>query len=115
MKGLLSELDEIRAQRETAGLQSDHVFRLQARQLTEMNAKCKSLETERDSLKLQCQTLQAEFEKYNETQDEMTLEIKRLEKEAMSQKSQMEEMSHKHKVELNNIKMSLMKNKGDHL
>ncbi len=78
-----------------------------------MTAKCKSLETERDSLKLQCQTLQAEFEKYNETQDEMTLEIKRLEKEAMSQKSQMEEMSHKHKVELNNIKMSLMKNKRD--
>ena len=25
IKGLLSELDEIRAQRETAGLQSDHV------------------------------------------------------------------------------------------
>ncbi|KAM7445458.1 establishment of centrosome localization [Porites harrisoni] len=113
IKGLLSELDEIRAQRETAGLQSDHVSRLQVRQLAEMTAKCKSLETEYDSLKLHCQTLEAEHERNNQTQEEMTIEINRLEKETMSQKSQMEEMSHKHKVELSNLKMSLMKNKGD--
>ena len=30
IKGLLSELDEIRAQRETSGLQSDHVSELQS-------------------------------------------------------------------------------------
>lgn len=113
IKGLLSEFDEIRAQREASGLQSDHVSRLQARQLTETTARCKSLEMECDSLKLQCQTLQNEFERNNQTQDEMTTEINRLEKETMSQKSYMEEMAHKHKVELSNLKMSLMKNKGD--
>lgn len=113
VKGLLSELDEIRAQQETAGLQSDHVSRLQARQLTEMTAKCKSLETEHDSLKLHCQTLQVEFDRNIQTQEEMTTEINRLEKLTMSQESQMEEMSHKHKVELSNLKMGLTKNKGD--
>lgn len=30
IKGLLSELDEIRAQRETSGLQSDHVSEMQS-------------------------------------------------------------------------------------
>ena len=44
VKGLLTELEEIRAQREQAGLQSDHVTRLQSRQLTEHMANIKALE-----------------------------------------------------------------------
>ncbi|XP_032220560.2 centrosomal protein of 83 kDa isoform X2 [Nematostella vectensis] len=113
LKGLLSEIEEIRAQREAAGLQSDHVSRLQARQLTEMTARCKALETERDSLKQQCQTLQAELEKKNQAEDQLINDIHQLEKENMSLKSNSEETSHKHKLELSNLKMSLTKNRGD--
>ena len=47
--GLLSELEEIRAQREQTGLQSDHVSRLQTRQLTEHVATIKALEVSLDS------------------------------------------------------------------
>lgn len=113
LKGLLVELDEIRGQQESSGIQSDHVSRLQARQLTEMTAKCKSLETECDSLKLQCQTLQLEFEKNNQTQGEMTTELNGLEKERLSLMSKMDEMSHRHKLQLNNAQISLMKNQGN--
>ncbi|XP_031563068.1 centrosomal protein of 83 kDa-like [Actinia tenebrosa] len=113
LKNLLAELEEIRSQRENAGLQSDHVSRLQARQVSELTAKCKSLETERDSLQQQCKTLQTELEKKHQEQDQLTEEIHQLEKENMSIKSKLEEASHKHKVEISNLRMSLTKNKGD--
>ncbi|XP_044167209.1 centrosomal protein of 83 kDa-like isoform X4 [Acropora millepora] len=113
IKALLIELDEIRTQQEASGIQSDHVSRLQARQLIETTAKCKSLETDCDSLKLQCETLHAEFEKNSHTQEEVTKGLNRLEEERMSLIRQMEEMSHKHKVEESNLKISSLKNLGN--
>ena len=44
-----SKLEEIRSQREKTGLQSDHVSRLQTRQLTEHVATIKALEVSLDS------------------------------------------------------------------
>ena len=44
LKGLLSELEEIRAQREHLGMQSDSVARLQSKQLTEHSGNVKALE-----------------------------------------------------------------------
>ncbi|XP_074614757.1 centrosomal protein of 83 kDa-like isoform X5 [Acropora palmata] len=65
------------------------VSRLQARQLIETTAKCKSLE------------------------EEVTKGLNRLEEERMSLIRQMEEMSHKHKVEESNLKISSLKNLGN--
>ena len=44
VKGLLTELEEIRAQREHLGLQSDNVARLQSKQLAEHAANVKALQ-----------------------------------------------------------------------
>ena len=44
LKGVLSELEEIRAQKEHTGLQSDSVLRLQTKQIAEHQANVKSLE-----------------------------------------------------------------------
>lgn len=44
VKSLLSELEEIRAQREQAGLQADSVTRLQVKQLTELQSSLKAIE-----------------------------------------------------------------------
>ena len=52
LKGLLSELDEVRAQNEHQGSQSDHVTRLQVKQLAETTTSLKASETVRESLKL---------------------------------------------------------------
>ena len=47
MKGLLAELEEVRAQNEHQGLQSDHVTRLQLKQLSESTASLKASEVRR--------------------------------------------------------------------
>ena len=47
LKGVLSELEETRAQREHVGLQSENLSRLQAKQLAEHTATNKALEVTR--------------------------------------------------------------------
>ena len=51
MKGLLSELEEVRAQNEHQGLQSDHVTRLQMKQLSETTAGLKACEVSKIGFK----------------------------------------------------------------
>lgn len=41
---MLTELDELRGQREKLGLESDHVYRLQSKQMTEFQANVRALE-----------------------------------------------------------------------
>jgi len=49
VKSLLSELEEIRSQREHAGMQADNVTRLQVKQLAELSASVKALEVQLSS------------------------------------------------------------------
>jgi len=44
VKSLLSELEEIRAQREQTGLQADSITRLQVKQMTELQSNLKAIE-----------------------------------------------------------------------
>lgn len=44
VKSLLSELEEIRAQREQSGLQADSITRLQVKQVTELQSNLKAIE-----------------------------------------------------------------------
>lgn len=44
VKSLLSELEELRSRREKSGLESDHVQRLQNKQMTEFQANVRALE-----------------------------------------------------------------------
>ena len=44
VKSLLTELEELRSQREKSGLESDHVHRLQNKQMTEFQANVRALE-----------------------------------------------------------------------
>ena len=63
MKGITSELDEIRAQKEHTGIQSDSVLRLQQKQIAEHAANVKSLEVKCAELKeVKCAELKAERE-----------------------------------------------------
>eukprot|EP00794_Sanderia_malayensis_P005390 gene5390-6063_t len=113
VKSLLDELDEIREKREATGLQSDHVSRLQARQLSEISAHCKALETEKEALKTQLDRLQAELERSNKQQELFSHQAMKFERENLQLKSNMDELLHNHKVEINNIKLSLTKDRGE--
>eukprot|EP00795_Rhopilema_esculentum_P012473 gene12473-3152_t len=113
VKSLLDELDDIREKREASGLQSDHVTRLQARQLTELSAHCKSLEAEKDALKMQLERVQAELDRAVKQQEISSHSAMKFERENLQIRSEMEELIHNHKVEINNVRLCLTKDKGD--
>lgn len=113
VKGLLTELEEIRAQREHQGLQSDSVTRLQAKQMAEYAANIKALETERESLKLQCRALQSEIAATSDLQTELSSRVHELERENLSLKNRAEEVTHKSKVDLTDLKMEMLRERGD--
>ncbi|XP_072026442.1 centrosomal protein of 83 kDa-like isoform X2 [Amphiura filiformis] len=113
VKGLLNELEEIRAQREQAGLQSDHVSRLQARQLTEHMANVKALETEKESLKMHAEQLQKELDTALDVQRSHSSKVHDLEKTSMELKGQLEETLHQKKIEVTNAKMEMVKCRGE--
>ncbi|XP_057307127.1 centrosomal protein of 83 kDa-like [Hydractinia symbiolongicarpus] len=113
VKSLLTELEELRDQKETANLQTDQASRLQARQLSELTIQCKSLEAEKETLKLQLDRIQKEINNSIKEQDTLSTDLHRLEKENLQLKSQIEEISHNNKMELNNTKLTLMKDRGE--
>nr|XP_054752286.1 centrosomal protein of 83 kDa-like isoform X1 [Lytechinus pictus] len=113
VKGLLTELDEIRAQREQSGLQSDHVSRLQARQLSEHATTIKALQSEKESLQLHMEQLTKELGISQDTHRSLTTKTHDLEKQNMEQRNRMEETLHRHKMEMTDLKMATMKTKGE--
>ena len=112
VKSLLNELEELREKREAAGLQSDHVSKLQARQLAESTAHCKELEADIETLKAQHQRLHTEKGK-SDKQDQYISQVYELENGCNALKSEILDRNHKHKVEMTNVKMELTKNRGD--
>nr|XP_002732997.2 PREDICTED: centrosomal protein of 83 kDa-like [Saccoglossus kowalevskii] len=113
IKGLLTELEEIRAQREQAGLQSDHIARMQSKQLSENAAMVKTLEAEKESLKLHVDQLQQELSTALDMQKTLNTRAHDLERDKTSLKSQLEEITHRGKIDMTNMKMDLVKSKGE--
>lgn len=113
VKSLLTELEELRDLKETANLQTDQASRLQARQLSELTLQCRSLEAEKETSKLQLDRIQKEINISIKEQDTLSTDLHRLEKENLQLKSQIEEISHNGKMELNNTKLTLMKDRGE--
>ncbi|XP_071490430.1 centrosomal protein of 83 kDa-like [Diadema antillarum] len=113
VKGLLTELDEIRAQREQVGLQSDHVSRLQARQLSEHAANIKALQSEKESLQLHMEQLQKELSISQDAHQSATTRVHDLEKQNMELRGRLEEMQHRHKMEVTDLKMEATRSRGE--
>ncbi|XP_047128729.1 centrosomal protein of 83 kDa-like isoform X1 [Hydra vulgaris] len=108
LKSVLSEIEELRDKRETSNLQLDQASRLQARQISELAMKCKSLEGELETSKQQQERLQKELSKHLYEQDTLNAELHQSEKEIMQLKNQIEELTHAHKMEINNAKLNFM-------
>ncbi|XP_071810483.1 centrosomal protein of 83 kDa-like [Asterias amurensis] len=113
VKGLLSELEEIRAQREQTGLQSDHVSRLQTRQLTEHVATIKALETEKESLKLHIEQLEKDLVSTIDGQRALSTKAHDAEKRTMELRGQLEEALHQRKMEVTELRMEMVRSKGE--
>jgi hypothetical protein len=63
VKGLVTELEELKAQHESQLLQTEQACHGQARKLSDLQAMLKVFETEGESAKLQCRQVQEQLEK----------------------------------------------------
>lgn len=70
-------------------------------------------QTEKESLKMQVANLQKEIANNNELQIKLTSRIHDLEKNNIQLKNKAEETSHKCKVDLTNLKIEMLKERGE--
>ena len=72
-----------------------------------------SAQTERESLKLQVESLQRELSSSADEQTRLTTRVHELEKEAVQLKSRADEVTHRSKVDLATLKMDMLKERGE--
>ena len=70
-------------------------------------------QTERESLKLQCDNLQKELTSTSDLHNQLTSRVHELEKDNIILKNRAEEVTHKSKVEVTNLKMEMLRERGD--
>uniref|UniRef100_A0A8C4HSD7 Centrosomal protein of 83 kDa n=1 Tax=Dicentrarchus labrax TaxID=13489 RepID=A0A8C4HSD7_DICLA len=108
LKGLEAEVAELRAQKENSGQQAENVQRIQIRQLTESQAAVKSLEAERQSLRLQLERMDSELHLSHEQNSQLTGRLHKAEREV-----NIESLKHSHKLEVASIKLECTRSKGE--
>ncbi|MBN3302461.1 CEP83 protein, partial [Amia calva] len=113
LRSLEAEVAELRAERDNSGLQAENVQRIQVRQLAESQAAVKSLEAEKQSLKLQLERLERELQLSHEHNAQLTGKLHKTEREASALTSKVEELKHTHKIEVANIKLECVRSKGE--
>ncbi|XP_067860757.1 centrosomal protein of 83 kDa [Heptranchias perlo] len=112
-KSLEAEVAELRAERENSGVQAESVQRIQVRQLVETQAVVKSLEAEKQSIKLQLERLEKELQLVLEQNTHLTSKLHKAEREVNALSSKLEECKHSHKLEVTNIKLEAARTKGE--
>lgn len=74
---------------------------------------CCCFQAERESLRRQVESLSRDVSATADTHNKLTVRIHELEKENMVYKNRAEEITHKSKVDLTNLKMDMLKQRGD--
>ncbi|KAL5038578.1 establishment of centrosome localization, variant 2 [Batrachochytrium dendrobatidis] len=110
---LLSELDEVRAEKEQLRLDYEQNLRSHKRQLAEQLGEAKVLQTEKDSLQANVASLEQELSKTLRHQDDLTAECISLKKELDKTKSRMEENTHQFNVNISDMKMTVLKERTE--
>nr|XP_020456958.1 centrosomal protein of 83 kDa [Monopterus albus] len=113
LKGLEAEVAELQAQKENWGHQAENVQRTQIRELTESQAAVKSLEAERQSLRLQLERMESEFHLSHEQNSQLTARLHKAEREVNSFTSQIESLKHSHKLEMASVKLECSRSKAE--
>ena len=70
-------------------------------------------QTERNTLKLQLEGVTRELSGTQELQTQLTARIHELEKDNITLKNRADEVTHRSKVELTNLKMEMLQERGD--
>ncbi|MGH0160635.1 UNVERIFIED_CONTAM: hypothetical protein FKN15_039576 [Acipenser sinensis] len=113
LRSLEAEVAELRAERDNSGAQAENVQRIQVRQLTEAQAAVKSLEAEKQSLRLQLERFQKELHLSHEQNTQLTSKLHKAEREVNALTNSKEELKHSHKLEISNTKLEAARAKGE--
>ncbi|XP_044310880.1 centrosomal protein of 83 kDa isoform X2 [Varanus komodoensis] len=113
LKGLEAEVAELRAQRENSGMQAENVQRIQVRQLAELQATMRSLEAEKQSVKLQLERVERELQMSSEQNTLLMGKLHKAEREINVLSTKVEELKHSHKLEITNIKLETAKSRSE--
>ncbi|MGH0160346.1 UNVERIFIED_CONTAM: hypothetical protein FKN15_052769 [Acipenser sinensis] len=113
LRSLEAEVAELRAERDNSGAQAENVQRIQVRQLAEAQAAVKSLEAEKQSLRLQLERFQKELHLSHEQNTQLTSKLHKAEREVNALTNSKEELKHSHKLEISNAKLEAARAKGE--
>ncbi|XP_047404372.1 centrosomal protein of 83 kDa isoform X2 [Sciurus carolinensis] len=113
LKGLETEVAELRAEKENSGAQIENVQRIQVRQLAEMQATVRSLEAEKQSAKLQAERLEKELQSSNEQNTCLTSKLHKADREINTLTSKVKELKHSNKLEITDIKLEAARAKSE--
>lgn len=113
IEDLKAEVKELRAEREHYGAQAENVQRIQVRQMTEAQATLRSLEAEKQSVKLQHERLENELQAATEHNDIVTKKLHKAEREVHFLTSKIDELKHSQKIEIDNLKLESARAKND--
>ncbi|XP_061216150.1 centrosomal protein of 83 kDa-like isoform X1 [Neopsephotus bourkii] len=113
IKGLEAELEELRAEKDNCRVQAESVQRVQVRQLAEMQAMARSLETEKKSAELQIDRIEKELQMSHEQNFLLTTKLHKSEREVNSLVTKVEELTHSHKLEVTNVKLEAARTKSE--
>ncbi|KAH6571142.1 hypothetical protein BASA50_007878 [Batrachochytrium salamandrivorans] len=111
---LLSELDEVRAEKEKNKLDYEQSCRSHTRQLAEHLGEANALKTEKDSLQAKVVSLEQEVSMSLRRQDELGSECISLKKELEKANSRLEESAHQFNLDVSDMKMAALKGRTEH-
>nr|KAJ3420617.1 hypothetical protein HK105_005467 [Polyrhizophydium stewartii] len=109
VSSLISELDEVRAEKEQLTLEAKQNERTFKRQLAEQLSEAKNLQAEKDSLLARLASVEQDLSHSMRRQDELTTENASLTKELDKTKSRLEQSVH----EFNDMKLATLKERDD--
>ncbi|KAM5335570.1 centrosomal protein of 83 kDa isoform 2-T5 [Glossophaga mutica] len=113
IKNLDAEVAELRAEKENSGTQVENLQRIQVRQLAEMQATIRSLEAEKQSVKLQAERLEKELQSSNEQNTVLISKLHKAEREINTLTSKVKELKHSNKLEITDIKLETARAKSE--
>ncbi|KAJ3283887.1 Centrosomal protein of 83 kDa [Borealophlyctis nickersoniae] len=109
---LLSEIDQLRAEKESLGVEHDQQTRLLQRRLMEEITLSKAVAAEKDAVVAKVNSLETELKQSLKYQDQLSEENTRLSKEVDKAKARLEETVHKFNVEVSDMKLTVLKERG---
>ncbi|XP_054656821.1 centrosomal protein of 83 kDa-like isoform X2 [Dunckerocampus dactyliophorus] len=113
VKGLQAEVAELQALKDNSDQQVENIQLTQNRQLTESQAMVKSLEAERQSLRLRVERTEGELNLSQEQNSQLTGQLHKAKREVSSLTCQIESLKLSHKTDVDNVKLEFTRSKGE--